>query len=756
MAAAATVPYMNRLISCIDIGKDAQVRFDGGGHLTQAEHGRFLKGEVIVPLFNGTELDGSDLDQVVGVGDKKDVLKRRIDSAIRLNDLDKQQITRIKFSASGLDPRLQGIHAAHDAGTGPEKLFGEHTLVLTPAAVLDPATRARSHTSEVNTLKEENTLNPRILEEFDLNRILPSIRSRPVQGGYSFEIGTSLPTFQQLQVEFSKEFGEKVTDYFKGNPTKNKYIAENYRLPAKLDEIKLRVLVKELGDTLQVAWLKDTIQKKGLQPELTAICTNDTVVWLRSILNEVSCVFTEGNVITFYPVARSEAQKLAAQVIIKQKLLGTLERNNKAVVDSFDQCLTLLQGGCTFASIPIRADRKDVLIRVMQAAKVEIGRIVQDIGRQAGLVQSSDMTTYRVFIESHMLKMPFHVAEKQGDIKHYSAFRTFLPNVKGEPKIRFNPDACYTLVKGLSNVPIERIMGDIPLAGQEEAIATPEAAPMQQGGAYGSKQQFLRFLTTNTGRPGFLSYVLLNYVPEILLIAYAYLEATGHRGLHEYDHIFNYETGKLISGCFGTVNLDSEIEIYPVDTAALQRIEDRIIHMTFLACMLFQKFNPANPSIFDASYPEIHWVIEMITQNQNYLAYLSTIERQYGVPTDEIQNAVIDIYQSLVDAEVSLTILNKRHETTPMEYKGREKSASPIRAATPPRRKTHKRSRARPTGSIFRSVMQIKPARLNLRKYLPNSLAGTRGKLRTARKSRSRSGSGSSQKVAMPVEGSLG
>jgi len=741
---------MNRLISCIDIGKDAQVRFDGGAHLTQAEHGRFLKGEVIVPLFNGTELDGSDLDQVVGVGDKKDVLKRRIDSAIRLNDLDKQQITRIKFSASGLDPRLQGIHAAHDAGTGPEKLFGEHTLVLTPAAVLDPATRARSHTSEVNTLKEENTLNPKILEEFDLNRILPSISSKPVQGGYSFQIGTSLGAFQQLQVDFSKEFGEKVTDYFKGNPTKNKYIAENYRSPAKLDEIKLRVLVKELGDTLQVAWLKDTIQKKGLQPELTAICTNDTVVWLRSILNEVSCVFTEGNVITFYPVARSEAQKLAAQIIIKQKLLNSLERNNKAVDDSFDQCLALLQRGCTFASIPIRSDRKEVLVRVMQSAKVEIGRVVQDIARQAGLVQASDMTEYRVFIESHMLKMPFHVAEKQRDIKHYSAFRTFLPTVKGEPKIRFNPDACYTLVKGLSNVPIERIMGDIPLAGQGQAVATPEAVPMQQqGGAYGSKEQFLRFLTTNTGRPGFLSYIMLNYVPEILLIAYAYLEATGHRGLHEYDHIFNYETGKLVSDCVGTVNLDLEVEMYATDTAAIQRIEDRIVHMTFLTCMLFQKVNKANPSIFDASYPEIHWVIEMIAQNQHYLAALATIQREYGTPTDETQSAVIDLYQTLVDAEVSLTILNKRDTTTPMEYKLREKTASSIRTSTPPRRKTAKRSK-----SVFRSVVQFKSAKFNIRKYLPNSLVGSRAKLRTVRKSRSRSrsGSGSSSRAGMVEE----
>ena len=738
MAAEATVPYMNRLISCIDIGKDAQVRFDGNGHLTQAEHGRFLKGEVIVPLFNGTELDGSDLEQVVGVGDKKDLLKRRIDSAIRLNDLDKQQITRIKFSASGLDPRLQGIHAAHDAGTGPEKLFGEHTLVLTPAAILDPATRARSHTSEVNVLREENTLNPKILEEFDLNRILPSISSRPgQQGGYSFQIGTSLGGFQQLQVDFSKEFGEKVTDYFKGNPTKNKYIAENYRSPAKLDEIKLRVLVKELGDTLQVAWLKDTIQKKGLQPELTAICTNDTVVWLRSILNEVSCVFTEGNVITFYPVARSEAQKLAAQIIIKQKLLGTLERNNKAVVESFDQCLALLQRGCTFASIPIRSDRKEILVQVMQSAKVEIERVAGDIRRQAGLVQASDLTTYRAFIESHMLKMPFHVAEKQRDIKQYSAFRTFLPSVKGEPKIRFNPDACYTLVKGLSNVPIERIMGDIPVA-QAAAQVPAEGTPMQQGGAYGSKEQFLRFLTTNTGRPGFLSYIMLNYVPEILLIAYAYLEATGHRGLHEYDHIFNYETGKLVSECVGTVNLNLEVEMYATDTVAIQRIEDRIIHMTFLTCMLFQRVNPANPSIFDASYPEIHWVIEMITQNQHYLAALASIQREYGVPTDETQNAVIDLYQTLVEAEVSLTILNKRDTTTPMEYKAREKTASSIRTSTPPRRKTAKRSK-----TALRSVVQFKPAKFNMRKYLPNSLVGTRAKLRTVRKSRSRSRSGS-------------
>ena len=184
--------YLNRFINCIDPGKDAMISFPGGG--LDAGHSEFLKTLVIRPLFNLDALTQADQNSVVGVGDKKGVLKSRIDSVIRLNNLEKQQISRLKFSDTGFDGRMEGMNLAHDAGVGPGKLFKNYTLVLTPGSVLDPASRDQTHEPKIDGLTEESKLSEDLIDDIDMRNILTGIKYDGKQGGqYNFTVETRIP-----------------------------------------------------------------------------------------------------------------------------------------------------------------------------------------------------------------------------------------------------------------------------------------------------------------------------------------------------------------------------------------------------------------------------------------------------------------------------------------------------------------------------------------------------------------------------------
>ena len=198
MAEAAAKVYLNRLINCIDPGKDAGVKKGG---LTNPVHGEFLKELVLEPLFKLSELDPADQDLIVGVGDKKGDLKQKIDSAIRLKDLDNQCITRVKTSDTGFDPRTEGYYLAHDAGPRPAKLSSDYTLVLTPASVLDPAPRDNKHEPKVNGLAESSEISSGVLDNIAMN-ILKSIKFSYTGGQYKFTLKTEIPGYENVDLIF--------------------------------------------------------------------------------------------------------------------------------------------------------------------------------------------------------------------------------------------------------------------------------------------------------------------------------------------------------------------------------------------------------------------------------------------------------------------------------------------------------------------------------------------------------------------------
>lgn len=632
-----------------------------GGNLTERIHGEFMKEEVIRRLFNLNNLSEAERAAVQGVADKKDELIRAINGTIRINDLVKQNIDRLKMSGSGSDPRYNGINIAYDAGTGPDKLFSDYRLVITPATILDPATKLLAREGTINGLESDSTLSPAILASLDMSNTIPSISYD--RKSKSFNIQTNIQGYENHTIETRREG----SDFLKGNATKNKYIYENHTKAASLSTILMFVLMKELGDTLQVLWLKQIISERGLDASMTAILTCDKVVWLRSFVNGVSCVLRDGHSVSFYPVAASEAERIAGQNIIKRELLEKLRKNNREVFESIQLFQVLLTDDTTtYTDIEINPAYRVQINMILISVLRFLTALVADINMRALLMQASDMTSYREFIESHMLVMPFNVNNKKYNIKHYASFKRFLPNAPaGESKVVFRPERIYSDIRAEREINImavlgEAVLSDFPLAGGATEGGRPRKqkkrlSKKQKGGIYPSNTENLSSLyANNIGRPGFLSFFILTYFPELLFIGYSYLKSSNPEGAGEFDRLFDYSVGVVISEPFTSMGLNDTYD----NIGDPSKNYDRFF--SYLHTLASQAYHDARKkgrfvTIFDVCYEEL-------------IVFLSNIPDTGASVENDIHNSALSLYEGLFNAEVSLNILNRREEMSPIQY----------------------------------------------------------------------------------------
>lgn len=725
-AAAAANQYLNTYMNNIDPGKDFKIGWESGGvkrALSNPIHGAFIKESVITTLFNqGGILTANDNAVVVGVGDKKDELKTKIDAAIRLNDLEKQQIIRLKFSATGVDERLSGFNLAHDAGPGPDKLFKEYTLVLTPGSILDAASRDKTHQPQMDGLARPSTINQAILAQIGMQDALESIEYRGQAGGrYNFVFNTKIRGFTKIEVDFNNRNYSQTAlrnataggppfpaglDLFAGNPDKNEFVDTHWNVgaptPMNLAIILLITLMKELGDTLQVIWLKALLVDLGASADTTAICTHDTVVWLRAIINEVSCVFTEGNTSTFYPVAASEAQKIAAKTIIKQKLVDELVNNNSEVVKSIRLFIAKLgDPSTTFYDMPLDAVARVDLNTILTCLEAHIVRTSRDITTRARIIPVGDSDAIRNFVVSHKMKSPFHVIDRKTDVRHYTSFKTFLPLVIGENKIVFRPEQVYTALKGRRRINIAAVLGEVPCPaalGPAPAIGGGRKKKPMKGGAapLSDKGDFDACITNNINSPGFVSYFIINFIPEFMFIGYAYAKAIQYPNFEKFDVLFRYDTGVFINSHFGDLLSNNTFDTYPVvDQAQIDACNNLMIELSciVLASALSLRNNNPSLAIYDISDPHLDWFIlaagTYLSQSPAHSQLIQDILADFsppgnmssngennggengadpGNPQGDIHWDAIEIYKDLYDAELSLCILNRRNTMIPQEY----------------------------------------------------------------------------------------
>jgi len=709
-AAAAANQYLNTYMNNIDPGKDFKIGWESGGvkrALSNPIHGAFIKDRVIATLFNqGGLLTANDNAVVVGVGDKKGELKAKIDAAIRLNDLEKQQIVRLKFSATGVDERLSGFNLAHDAGPGPDKLFKDYTLVLTPGSILDAASRDKTHRPQMDGLATPSTINQAILAQIGMQDALESIEYGGQTGGkYSFVFNTKIPGFTRIEVEFNSQNYSQTAlrnataggppfpaglDLFAGNPTKNEFVHDRWNGGAptqmNLAIILLITLMKELGDTLQVIWLKALLGPLGASADTTAICTHDTVVWLRAIINEVSCVFTEGNTSTFYPVAASEAQKLAAKAIIKQKLVDELVNNNSEVVRSISSFIVKLGDPyTTFYDMPLDAVARGDLTMILRCLEAYILGVSRDIKTRARLLPAGDSDAIRNFVVSHKMKSPFHVIDRKTDVRHYTSFKTLLPLVIGENKIVFRPEQIYSALRAGRRIDIAFVLGDVPCP----AALGPAAPPFifARGGGKKKKSmkggapplsdigEFDACIDNNITSPGFISYFIINFIPEFMFIGYAYAKAMQYDNFEKFDVLFKYDTGIFVNSHFGDLLSNNTFDTYPVvDRDQIDACENLMIELSCIVIASYINFqnNPPSLAMYDVIDTHTSWIIiaagKYLSQSPVYIQLIQALLGQLNNPENnaaDIHWNAVEIYKDLYDVELDLCILNMRDTIIP-------------------------------------------------------------------------------------------
>ena len=704
--------YLNRLINCIDPCKDATVKFkvdERATELTEEIHGKYLKNKVIIPLFNGNELNDADKNNIKGVGNENSALKAKINESLNLKEIPHQEIIRLKISTTN-DLRFdKQLFLTYDAGPGPNNFCKDYTLVLTPGSVIDSARKGKTHSSVKSFLLENSKLPLEIITNFDLSSSLRAIEFNIVKGvnQYQFKIETTIPRFGKKTIHFNKNtFNEEGTTYFAGNSTKNKYIYDNYtegetsKDETSEDEIKFRILAKELGDTLQVAWLKYIIYGKSdkeINRYNTAICTCDTALWLRSVLNEVSCIFTLSNTSTFYPVSgaslsestdeekkiKRQRIKNAKDLIKKQLERKVLKKNNMEVIQSlvnFKDYLYFYNRDLDFHGKEIEESAKNLMETILTNVINALNHIQRNMMQnlEDPKVNEMEMNEYRELIAKSYFKSPFRVYKDTRDVEHFSTFTHFI-NVKGgEKKYGFNANLVYRLLYyGDRTVTEERIVGD-DLRNLAPGL-NPNANVNMTGGYSSLRErkfnvnEFNNIIEGNIKNPGFLSYYTMMHLPEVIYIIYSISRVYKFPDdlIAKYAELFqSNDTNTKIIESFGKLNVDNKYDYIPQDSPE-KLIESDKLFINIYQYLLYFKGESIKRkhNIFNLFYHEIYWMLRNIKKINMHKVEVNT--QNYNVnekKRDENQSLILDVYQELYDAEVYLTILNMRGEKSPVDY----------------------------------------------------------------------------------------
>jgi len=654
--------YLNRFINCVDPAKDALPSFEGK-HLTVGGHGPFLK-EAIGTLFNIEKLNESDQKEVVGVGDRKQQLKARIDSALKLNDYKPIPIVRLSFSATGLDLRVKGFSLAQDAGPGLGKISSEYTLVLTPASILDSAGKQKRHSSMLDGTKNSSKLTDKILQKYDFSHILSSIEfNGSSQNKYNFDIATNIPSHLNTTFSFSKKtYKEETTQYFEGNRVKNKYIYDNWKDDSKLPNIQMYILMKELQDTFQAAWLE--LLYKDV--DKLALCTNDINMWLRCMVNSVPCILTQGIQTSYYPVATTDAQRAIRKKVAMESLYKELQDNNNDVIDNVKAFYKLLSESkledITLSNnhnVYFSENHRDFLKVILYSLIQHIQVVASDILKRAPQV-IQDIEESKIYVDKHRMKYPCIVNISKKHVRFLIGFTSFLPNA--DMKIRFNSTIILGKImndKVFVENDIKAVLGDIPnVKDSRDRVmdgGNPTPSPRIRKEAYSELQEILDANIKNTG---FFTFFILNYLPEIPYIGYAYALAIGYPTA-KLDRLFDSTVCESICSLFGKIS-DDNIFDYNITSVVQNHIETEtsMFEICMLAIAAYAQ-KGVTFTIFDHAYDEIHSFL---------VAWGNRAAGWKGIITENDHGTALEMYQVLYEAEISLTLLNKRSKVSPIEY----------------------------------------------------------------------------------------
>jgi len=672
---------INRAINLVDPPKDAV-------GLTAGVHGDFMKKQVCTPLFNpkGVAVP-DDVARAPGVGNSTEVLKKMILSADMLGtiNLNKQQITRLSRNAAGNDDgRLKEMFLAYDCGASPQDIASSYKVVLTPAAILDRATRDMDFKDKIVMLRDSSTFSGKLLADLAMDDTIQSIVfNGKVGSNYHFTFKTTIPGYEEKVVEYTSDFRPHSKEAVNcSNDKKNAYIRENYTDASELSYIQFLVLLKELGDTLLVMWLKQAIEggKYGLTPDKTAITTSDTTVFLRSLVNGVSCILTDekGANTTLYPVLVSAETIKASNIIIKKQLLELLKEVNTSVVKSIAQSIKLIAAGKIFTDLVIQGELSPTvrmgLIRLLKSIYAVVKRRAADIAAEVKGIQAGDMNEYRKLIVERTMNLPFSISKSS--IRYSKAFQAFLPRAGEKLPLRLSLIQTLCKQEDPSEDTLKLILGydgsesrGIPLLSQEEADAVdiPQRGGDRPEAGY-TKSDFSHILSKNIGVPGFFTSFVMTAAPEIFYMGYAYDLAFGKRSVHPmYSKLLSVDNrfshlGKL--GLDGRVEVDKNLL---ADNAAAAKEQDAYTRKVCLTLSKASIYGDREGTLFDIMGDRVTWLLEWCSRN-HMLRSESMKTASAGERLRNLHWDALSLYQVLYENDVSLCILNKRDQ--PIDFEG--------------------------------------------------------------------------------------
>ena len=293
------------------------------------------------------------------------------------NKLNSLIILREKHS-SGQDPRPTGLYVSQD--TGPNDVVTDPKFIITPGTVIDPAGKTKKNPdgtpADYSPIDEYPSLPKGFIDTLDMGHIIEyfKVTKNPENTQFTVELKTTFEGGDNIDVILDGNFEPSSSsvnkDYYKGNPTKNKYIVD-YAARLKENAIKKQVkkflLIKELGDTFQVQWLNYMFQTPPLTSRLatsstttttstaataatggtsrfnrgnTVIITNDTVVFYRSLINKVPVILTYRGNSRFYSarnVTGSDKLVMEAALILTRR--KEVIRHNTSVINLIEDVI---------------------------------------------------------------------------------------------------------------------------------------------------------------------------------------------------------------------------------------------------------------------------------------------------------------------------------------------------------------------------------------------------------------------------------
>jgi hypothetical protein len=715
-----TLKSYNRFLNCLDIGKDAYIApRESERVLSNKEHGAFLEQEVL-PLFNFDKLTANEKG-FVGIGPISkgdfDKIYNKFAREFGFDGLNTEQLFSLRFDANGNDLRRNHMNIAFDCGDGPDKLFTEYTLVITPGSILDPGLKSKNHKTIYDApIKEESSISEGVLKDLDLSRVVKSIKfTKPRGGKYEVEINTYIPGYTDNTYTFDKQTYKPDDAVFQGNNIKNAFIKEHWENPAKLSDIKMYVLAKGLGDTMQAVWLKQAIDKSGdeLPMNETAMLTSDKILWLRCLIHDVPCIHMNKGVPTLY---QREGNGIDINSF-KTKHIKNLEAKSRAVINDVKKfCRVVLHyrvriiiSGSGELETKDHPQRKELsyfgealVTRLENKLKIDI----KDAQEKVVGPTYESKKQYMDFVDERTMVSPFCNVNEAKNMVTFRApsYKGIYPKSKDDKNIPIDIEYLYRKLKSKTDIVEEdyaKIFGDNTGLSVYKRIKGQAMAPKinMAGGLSLHLEDVAAVFSANKDVPGFIPYFCLTQLYELIYIGYAYALAlnvpTG-----KYKTLFDGETMEKIRAPFGKLGLDM---LYEVDGNSTEYHE---LFSEILQIVKMAYTSRNNLCIFNVITPDIKWFMTRL-----HVPPHPTIRK-------EVHLLALEYYQALYEAEFSMISTNERHMKNPTDEivhvtpilttpsRGMVTPprgyVAPARPLTPNLHGTRKRSRSR-SGSVSSS-----------------------------------------------------